>query len=82
MSAHEEAKCPECGEWGRVAPTGPYVVPVDAGPIGDVVTGLSHGPWWWAGADGNASTGPAGCPKCDAIVMVESECDFRKVATP
>ena len=31
---------------------------------------LPPGGYWWAGTD-------AGCPKCGAIVLVETECEFR-----
>ena len=74
---HTEAQCPECGEWSRVAPTGPFVAAVDIDANGDPVTGLVFGPWSWTDENGDANTGPAGCPKCGATVLVESECNFR-----
>lgn len=36
---------------------------------------LPPGGFWWKD---NCNGG--GCPKCGAIVLVESECNFRKVA--
>lgn len=73
-----EAQCPECEAWNRVAPTGPYVVPADFDAMGNIIaTALMHGPWWWTDADGDPENGPAGCPSCDATVLVESECCFR-----
>lgn len=75
----EQGQCPECGEWSRVAQTGPYVVPVSADENGDPVIGLMHGPTWWTDEDGDPNAGPAGCPRCDSIVLVESECCFRTV---
>jgi endogenous inhibitor of DNA gyrase (YacG/DUF329 family) len=87
MSTITEARCPECGEWSRVAPTGPFVVPVadSFDPLsahGDAptnATGIMYGPWWWTDEQGDANDGPAGCPKCGATVMVESECTFQTV---
>ncbi|NMP22225.1 hypothetical protein [Sulfobacillus harzensis] len=32
---------------------------------------LPPGGWWWADT--------AGCPHCGALVLVESECNFREV---
>ena len=73
-----EAKCTECGEWSRIAPTGPVLAAVDFDESGDPVAGLVHGPWWWTDDNGDANNGPAGCPNCGAIQCPESECDHRE----
>lgn len=63
-----EAQCPECGGWAEVI-TEPWLVPDGEG--GAVVV---RGPWWWRKS--------AECPCCGAVVMVESECDFRDAHGP
>lgn len=61
----EEGRCPDCGAWSPVA----YIYLDALDPIGGV---------WWADTNGNVN---AGCPACGALILVESECDFRPLMT-
>lgn len=63
-----EAQCPECGAWCEVTRELWWV------PDGEGGLTLAWGPLWWRVA--------AACPCCDAVSMVESECDFRDVPGP
>lgn len=64
-----EACCPSCGGWSEVVSEPFLVATVD--DDGNDAPAVVCAPFWWK--DG------AGCPKCGAIVLVESECDFREV---
>ena len=66
----EEARCPYCGEWSEVV-CEDYAAPFIDSDDG-LVKPVHVWGWWWKDS--------AGCPKCEATVLVESECDFRKVA--
>lgn len=66
----EEALCPVCGEWSEVTSERFLVATID--DDGATAPAVVWGPFWWKEG--------AGCPKCGAIVLVESECDFRRMA--
>lgn len=70
----EEAGCPYCGEWSEVICEN-YVAPFVEEDLNgnDVVSPIHIWSWWWKDS--------AACPKCNAVVLVESECEFRKVRT-
>jgi predicted nucleic-acid-binding Zn-ribbon protein len=63
-----EACCPSCGCWSEVASEEFLAAGTD--DDGALVPVFVWSPLWWKDS--------AGCPKCGAIVLVESECDFRK----
>ena len=69
----EEGQCPNCEGWFEVVWEG-YVAPfVEIDENGkEKVSPVHVGGYWWKDS--------SGCPGCDAIVLVESECNFRKVA--
>lgn len=71
-----EAKCNACGTWSCIAPTGPYVVPWED-EDGEPCLGVVWGPWWWTDESGDPNEGPAGCPTCGAIWLVETELEDR-----
>lgn len=67
----EQAQCPQCEEWSEVEwEHFVYAAQVDDG---EVTPGYVSGIWW---------KDSAGCPNCDATVLVESECNFRKIENP
>lgn len=65
----QEAQCPNCGEWSKVV-CETYVWPLEDSESGDVSAVPIFG-WWWAGSPG--------CPVCKALVLVETECNFRRL---
>jgi len=73
----EEAKCPYCEKWFEVESEGVIVPMISLDDDGNELVEAvpMWGPSWWKD---NSNGG--GCPGCGGLVLVESECDFRKVA--
>lgn len=66
----QEAKCPECDQWSDVICEN-YISPfvyIEKGK--EVIKPVHVWGWWWKNS--------GGCPKCDALICVETECDFRE----
>lgn len=81
MAKVKQGKCPECGRWSEVVCEN-YVAPsFDMDALGErgeeVIVPVHVWGWWWADTRNGG-----GCPGCGALVLVESECDFREFATP
>jgi hypothetical protein len=65
-----EACCPNCGGWFPVESEEFLAATVDDdGNPAPVIVGA---PFWWKAS--------AGCPGCGSIVLVETECEFRRTA--
>jgi len=71
----EEAQCPVCNEWFELKCEdfiAPFVERDDLG--NEIVSPVHVWGWWWKDTHNGG-----GCPGCGAVVLVESECNIRRV---
>jgi len=73
----EQGQCPSCEQWFDVEQE-VFIVPyddVDSDGNETVDVCLACAPTWW-----KDNTNGGGCPGCGSIILVESECNFRRVS--